>query len=423
MARITELQAELKAVVNASNINSPMSCKASCRGDKEEQEEQEEQEEHDEDDGCVAIGPVDPSPPEKKDPQKYELAVDFIDNKDIFEDKDMKFIAKWAAKTRKSYKREELDDVRFETLGHIQGFVPILSDSCKIGDSASTKPGLEVFSYYVLYLCNMLHFVCLTMLNLIFDVDLYSFPRPYFMLLLKMRHLWPIIGKWMLVLSKMKDEVLQELDAIAKEVQAELVSRDIGCHLVEVLEAVNIVLFESRGFQRSPVMVDSKCSYMHSVLSSGRGSVIILSIIYIEVCRRLNLNIVGSQVGEDFLIWPETGNPEELFKISSGRSLFGVVNGRCVEDPRSKASDLNNDTLLGLDIVTNRDIIGIALRVYNANDKFNQSESSDVPLLRPRDLRFKMLILQDWLEKAHVDEVQGIVEFIQEAKRVKIRWW
>ncbi|KAK1385602.1 ATP-binding cassette transporter [Heracleum sosnowskyi] len=30
---------------------------------------------------------------------------------------------KWAAKTRKSYKREELDDVRFETLGHIQGFV------------------------------------------------------------------------------------------------------------------------------------------------------------------------------------------------------------------------------------------------------------------------------------------------------------
>lgn len=65
---------------------------------------------------------------------------------------------------------------------------------------------------------------------------------------------------------------LEELDAIAKEVQAELVSRDIGCHLVEVLEAVNIVLFESRGFKRSPVIVDSKCSYMHSVLSSGRGS-------------------------------------------------------------------------------------------------------------------------------------------------------
>ncbi|KAL8104195.1 hypothetical protein AgCh_028434 [Apium graveolens] len=213
--------------------------------------------------------------------------------------------------------------------------------------------------------------------------------------------------------GKNMSQWLEELDAIAKEVRAELVSRDIGCHLVEVLEAVNIVLFESRGFQRSPVIVDSKCSYMHSVLRSGCGSAIMLSIIYIEVCRRLNLSVVGSRVGEEFLIWPQTENPEELFKISSGRSLFGVVNGRCVEDPRSKASDLNSDSLLGLDIATNRDIIGIALAnmirlhwkrasrinhglmltsplrpVYDANDKFNKSDSSDVPLLRPRDLRY-----------------------------------
>ncbi|KAK1367840.1 hypothetical protein POM88_033932 [Heracleum sosnowskyi] len=104
-----------------------MSCKASCRGDKEEQEEQEE---HDEDDGCVAIGPVDPSPPEKRAVRSYNAQTGRVNKNpkvqylsDIFEDKDMKFIAKWAAKTRKSYKREELDDVRFETLGHIQGFV------------------------------------------------------------------------------------------------------------------------------------------------------------------------------------------------------------------------------------------------------------------------------------------------------------
>lgn len=67
-------------------------------------------------------------------------------------------------------------------------------------------------------------------------------------------------------------EWLHELDAIAKEVEAELVSRDIGCHLVAVLEAVNVVLFQSRGFKRSTVLVDSKCSYLHSVLNSGRGS-------------------------------------------------------------------------------------------------------------------------------------------------------
>jgi hypothetical protein len=41
--------------------------------------------------------------------------------------------------------------------------------------------------------------------------------------------------------------------------------------------------------------------------------------------------------------------------------LFAIVNGRCVEDPRSKASDLTGNSLLGLEIATKRDIIGIAL--------------------------------------------------------------
>lgn len=52
---------------------------------------------------------------------------------------------------------------------------------------------------------------------------------------------------------------------------------------------------------------------------------------------------------------------QELFKVTSGHSLFAVVNGRCVEDPRSMASDLNSNSLRSLDVVTNRDVIGIAL--------------------------------------------------------------
>jgi hypothetical protein len=32
-----------------------------------------------------------------------------------------------------------------------------------------------------------------------------------------------------------------------------------------------------------------------------------------------------------------------------------------VEDPKSRASDLNSQSIQGLDIATNRDIIGIAL--------------------------------------------------------------
>lgn len=69
--------------------------------------------------------------------------------------------------------------------------------------------------------------------------------------------------------GKNVNQWLAELDAIAREVEAELVPREIGCHLAEVLEAVNVVLFESRGFKRSPVLLDSKCAYLHSVLNSG----------------------------------------------------------------------------------------------------------------------------------------------------------
>lgn len=71
--------------------------------------------------------------------------------------------------------------------------------------------------------------------------------------------------------GKKINEWLLELDNISKEVEVELISRDIGCHMVEVLEAVNKVLFESNGFRRSPI-VDSKCSYLHSVLGSKCGS-------------------------------------------------------------------------------------------------------------------------------------------------------
>ena len=70
-------------------------------------------------------------------------------------------------------------------------------------------------------------------------------------------------------------EWLTELDVIAREVEAELVPRDIGCHLVEVIEGVNAVLFGSRGFKRLPVAVEPKCSYLHGVLSSGYGSGIV----------------------------------------------------------------------------------------------------------------------------------------------------
>ncbi|WOL06360.1 hypothetical protein Cni_G15092 [Canna indica] len=213
---------------------------------------------------------------------------------------------------------------------------------------------------------------------------------------------------------------LNELDVIAKEVEAELTSREIGCHLLEVLEAVNVVLLESRSFKRFPVLVDPKLSYLHTVLSTGCGSAILFSIIYVEVCQRLGVTIVGSRVGEDFLIWPQSGNSVELFRIASGHSLFATINGKCVKDPRSKASEMDSNSLLRHDIATKRDIIGIALanlirlywkRASKANHGLMLTSplrpvnpriegTPRIPLLRPQDLRLaimaseRLLILQ-----------------------------
>ncbi|XP_074376825.1 uncharacterized protein LOC141718343 [Apium graveolens] len=43
--------------------------------------------------------------------------------KDIYEEKEMKFLSKWGVKCRKSYTKEQLDEVWFETLQYIQEFV------------------------------------------------------------------------------------------------------------------------------------------------------------------------------------------------------------------------------------------------------------------------------------------------------------
>ncbi|KAG5389531.1 hypothetical protein IGI04_031072 [Brassica rapa subsp. trilocularis] len=204
-------------------------------------------------------------------------------------------------------------------------------------------------------------------------------------------------------------EWLSELDAISKQVEAELVSRGINsCNSVQVLEAVNTVLFDTRGFKRTSTCFDEdpKDSYLHSVLTSRCGTAFLFSIIYIEVCQRLGVPIVGAKVGEEFLVWPETENPEELFEVAtSGKSLFAIVNGKCVDDPKSMASELTGKSLLGLDVATNRDIIGIALaNLFRVHWKraskptpgqmltaplteLNNFRISNIPLLRPHDLR------------------------------------
>ncbi|KAJ6342458.1 hypothetical protein OIU78_010396 [Salix suchowensis] len=189
--------------------------------------------------------------------------------------------------------------------------------------------------------------------------------------------------------GKSTSQWVSELDNIAKDVEAELVSRDIGCHLVELLDAVNLVLFELRGFKRSPVVVDSKYSYLHTVLSTRCGSAILLSIIYIEVCRRLGLTIVGSRVGEDFLIWPQTGEPRGALQATK-RDIIGIALANLIRLHWKRASRSNPGLMLTSPL----------RRAHNTDEKLNRIHNSSIPLLRPQDLRLaimaseRLLILQ-----------------------------
>ncbi|KAL6001753.1 hypothetical protein ACLOJK_041731 [Asimina triloba] len=246
---------------------------------------------------------------------------------------------------------------------------------------------------------------------------------------------FPLAGKsifeWLIV-----------LDVIAKEVEAELISRDIGCHLMEVIEAVNLVLFDSRGFKRYPFFDDFGSCLIVVIFPA-----IMLSVIYIEICKRLGIKILGSRIGEDFVIWPQTRNPEELFRVSSGQSLFARLNGRCVVDPKLKASDLDSESLLGLDVANSRDVIGIALAnlirlhwkrasrmnhglmltaplrpVNSANVKHRKFDDPKAPLLRPLNLRYAEAVqeLSICMASAPVEEADVLEPFIDKLHLLRL---
>eukprot|EP01018_Ginkgo_biloba_P007707 Gb_22585 [translate_table: standard] len=85
---------------------------------------------------------------------------------------------------------------------------------------------------------------------------------------------------------------LLELDALAKQVEVELDSKEIGCHLVQVLEVVNAVLFDLRGFTRTSVLVDPKHSHLHTVLSSASGSGILFFLVCVHGGKDITNEII-----------------------------------------------------------------------------------------------------------------------------------
>ncbi|KAF3685282.1 hypothetical protein FXO37_00776 [Capsicum annuum] len=108
----------------------------------------------------------------------------------------------------------------------------------------------------------------------------------------------------------------------------------------------------------------------------------------------------------------------ELFKVTSGHSLFGIVNGKCVNDPRSMASDINSNSLLELEIATNQDIIEIALANLMV-------DSNKVKFLRSNAFEASFEKLKVKLTFALVFTLpKGIVGFViyYDASRGRLSW-
>lgn len=161
---------------------------------------------------------------------------------------------------------------------------------------------------------------------------------------------------------------LAKFDFLATEVRDILAAKGSSLKPAEVLRAVNAVLFEIQGFKRSSTDLDLKSFYLHLAMTLGSGSVLMLTVIYMEICRRLGLTMKGAEVGGEVLVWPLVESLQECFEhLNGGKSWFTEVVSL------QHQSHLLNSSIQGLPhvpsvssaptlkVVSYRDIVGMAL--------------------------------------------------------------
>ena len=131
------------------------------------------------------------------------------------------------------------------------------------------------------------------------------------------------------------DAYIQEVDRHVRQIKA-AVTDDASED--DRLTALNRYLFEEQGFHGSRTDYDNRSnSYLNEVLDDREGLPITLSVLYIEIAKRLGLNVVGVGMPRHFLSRhePKTGSPQLIDVFDRGRRLT-------TEEARTKFEDLND---------------------------------------------------------------------------------
>lgn len=132
------------------------------------------------------------------------------------------------------------------------------------------------------------------------------------------------------------DSYINELERHSRRAQAG-VSKDATEQ--ERLTALNRYLFEEQGFHGSRTDYGSRSnSYLNEVLDDREGLPITLSVLYIEIARRMGLNVVGVGMPRHFLARhePKNGDPQLIDVFERGAPLSK-------SEARTKFESLSDD--------------------------------------------------------------------------------
>lgn len=128
-----------------------------------------------------------------------------------------------------------------------------------------------------------------------------------------------------LLVAKLDNEELdvdfyrQEIDRLARLVAERIPAKTPPAKAIEEL---NRFLFKERGFHGSHTEYYAKSnSYLNEVIDDREGLPITLSVLYIEIARRLKLDVVGIPLPRHFVVRLENGAASQYIDVFAGTLL------------------------------------------------------------------------------------------------------